>query len=151
MCNDLKHDFLEILYFWYCSFLVANSYPFELWHIHLKQYVNLEKFWVKVNNVNLYFNNSVQIFYSAKQFRTLFILLGCKYMNADIIQILHILLLKRRFSLHSFWLWLDVDFSLPYSVLEFPLKSGFLRFIRSRNDFTSRSECQYLIIWIALS
>lgn len=38
----------------------------------------------KVNNVNLCFNNRIQIFYSAKQFHTLFIVLGCKHINADI-------------------------------------------------------------------
>lgn len=91
----------------------------------------------KVNTVNLCFNNKVQIFDSAEQVNTLFILLECKCMNPGIIQILYILLRKSRYCLCGFRLWLDVDFSLLFSVSKLPLKSSFLRFVRSKHDFNA--------------
>lgn len=125
MCDDLKHDSLEKLDFRYCRVFGCKFIPF--WTLTYPSQTICESGKVlshKVNNVNLYINNRVQIFYSAKQFCTLFILLGCKNMNADIIQILHILLLRSGFSPHSTftltWSWflsLSLYWTLHWNVV----------------------------------
>lgn len=86
--------------------------------------------------MNLYFNNKTQISDSAKQVNTLFILLGCKYVSPDIIQIITYtgtVVAKYTESLCSISA-VDVDFSLLLSVLKFSFKF----FTRNKHDFTGK-------------
>lgn len=131
---------LSEIHIWFLIFQCFSCKFIPFWTLTYSSQTICEPWKVlscKVNNVKLYFNNKVQIFDSAEQVNTLFILLGC--MNPDIIQILHILLLKSRYSLCGFWLWLDIDFFLLFSVLKFPLKSSFLRIVRSNHYFNARN------------
>lgn len=104
----------------------------------------------KVSNLNICYNNKAQIFDSAKQVNTLFILLGCKCVNPDTIEISTYCHWKADIACVIFGLYFDVGFFLLFSILKFLSNSTFLIFIKRKHDFSKRHFWS-LIIWILLS